>query len=141
MAEACCTAAGVAGSALCSFAMVAAAVGLFATAGTTAAGSSSMAGMGSAQPAGRARARVALHAIVRFGPEILVASLLLLALGVGLRRRWALLPAALGGVVLYVGMYVQSSLTWMYVAIAVGTGLLLLAFALTLRPRPPRRVH
>lgn len=93
-----------------------------------------MAGMGSAHSAGRQEPGW-LHAIVRFGPEILVASLLLVALGVGIRRRWALLPVALGGAVLYVAMYVQSSLTWMYVAIAVGTGLLILAFALSLRPR------
>jgi hypothetical protein len=114
--------------------MVAAALGLFAAAGTTAANFSSMAGMGSARSAARQEPGW-LHAIIRFGPEILVASLVLVALGVGVRRRGALVPVALGGAVLYVGMYIQSSLIWMYVAIAVGTALLLIAYVLSLRAR------
>lgn len=131
--ETCCAVAGLAGSALCSFAMVAAAVGLFTAAGATAS-HSSMAGMGSMRAAAQQEPEW-LQAIVRFGPEILIASLLLLALGIGTRRRSALVPIALGGAVLYAGMYVQRSLTWMYVAIAVGTALLLLAWVSTLRSR------
>ncbi|MGH7319318.1 MAG: hypothetical protein ACRELA_06790 [Candidatus Rokuibacteriota bacterium] len=70
---------------------------------------------------------------MRFGPEILVASLVLLATGVAVRRSAALLPAAAGGVVLYVGMYVQQSMAWMYVAIGVGMVLLALAYVVSVR--------
>lgn len=134
MAAACCSALGIGGSALCSFGMVAAAVGLFATAGTTVAHSST-AGMGTMISTGSARLPGWLDVIVRFGPEILVFSLLLLIAGVAVRRRGAAIPAVVGGVGLYVGMYVQSSLLWMYLAIGVGGMLLLLAYVASLRPR------
>ena len=124
---------GVGGSALCSFGMVAAAVGLFATAGARAA-HTSMAGMGTATSPGSSGLPAWLDAIVRFGPEILMASLLLVVAGVALRRRGAAVPAVVGGVVLYVGMYVQNNLFVMYVAIGVGSVLLLLGYAASLRP-------
>lgn len=133
LAEACCTVAGIGGSLLCSFGMVAAAVGLFAAAGTAAAKGSSMTGMGTTS--GSRDMPGWLDVIVRFGPQILVASLLLVALGVGLRRRRALVPVVAGGGILYLGMYGQSDLAWMSVAIAVGTVLLILAYAVALRPR------
>ncbi len=124
---------GVGGSALCSFAMVAAAVGLFATAGASAV-HASMAGMGATNSPGSSSLPAWLDAIVRFGPEILVVSLLLVVAGVALRRRLAAIPAVAGGVVLYVGMYVQNSLPLMYVAIGVGGTLLLLGYVVSLRP-------
>lgn len=113
--------------------MVAAAVGLFGTAGATAA-HTSMAGMGTMTSSSSARLPGWLDAIVRFGPEILVLSLLLLIAGVAVRRPSAAIPAVVGGVGLYVGMYVQNSVFWMYVAIGVGGVLLLLAYVLSLRP-------
>ena len=42
---------------------------------------------------------------------------------------------ALGGAVPYVGMYVQSSLALIYVAITVGTVLLIVGYLLSLRTR------
>lgn len=124
--------------------MVAAGVGLFATAGASAA-QTSMAGMGTANSPGSSSLPAWLDPIVRFGPEILVVSLLLVVAGVALRRRGAAVPAIVGGVVLYVGMYVQNSLLLMYVAIGVGGILLLLGYVVSLRPgllriRRPGRV-
>ncbi len=123
---------GVGGSALCSFGMVAAAVGLFATAGASAA-HASMVGMGATNSPGPSGLPGWLDAIVRFGPEILVVSILLVVAGVALRRRRAAIPAVVGGVVLYVGMYVQNSLLLMYVAVGIGS-ILLLGYAVSLRP-------
>lgn len=124
---------GIGGSALCSFGMVAAAVGLFATAGTTAA-HTTMSGMGTMTSSGSSRLPGSLDAIVRFGPQILVLSLLLVVAGVALRRRSAVIPAVVGGFILYVGMYAQVSVLWMYVAIAVGGALLLFAYVVSVRP-------
>lgn len=94
-----------------------------------------MAGMGRASST-VSQQPVWLDALVRFGPEILIASLALVALGVGLRRPRALIPVAVGGGVLYVGMYVQSSTVAMYVAIAAGTILLIVGYAWSLRTVP-----
>ena len=74
-----------------------------------------------------------LDAILRFGPGILIVSVLLVAVSVALRRREAALSAIGGGLILYVGMYAQPNLALMYGAIAVGTVLLLLAYVASLR--------
>lgn len=126
VATTCCSLVGIGGSAMCSFAMVAAAVGLFATAGATAVHSFAMAAMASASSPDAGHLPAWLEALVRDGPQLLVASLAVLAVGVGLRRPAALTPAALGGAILYAGMYQQHSLPWMYAA--VGTALLLIAY-------------
>jgi hypothetical protein len=141
VATTCCSLVGIGGSAMCSFAMVAAAAGLFATAGATAVHSSSMAGMASASSPDAGHLPAWLEALVRYGPQLLVASLAVLAVGVGLRRPAVLTPAAVGGAILYVGMYKQHSLPWMYAAIAVGTVLLLIAYLSSLRSSvgPTRR--
>ncbi len=128
---------GLGGTLVCSLSMIAAAVGLFA-AGGTAAAQGGMAGMGSGHQGG-AGADVShnpgwLDAILRFGPEILIVSVLLIVASVALRRRSAALPAIGGGVVLYVGMYAQPNLALMYTAMAVGTVLLVLAYVASFRP-------
>jgi hypothetical protein len=135
--------AGLGGSLLCSTAMLAASVGLFTTAAGAAA-HRSMPSMGTPVAGGGLPAW--LDALVRFGPQLLVASLALLAVGVGLRRPAALIPATAGGAILYVAMYQQQSLAWMYAAIAAGTALLLLAHRTSrpagpspARPQPRRR--
>jgi hypothetical protein len=74
------------------------------------------------------------EAIVRLGPEILIASVLLVALAVSLRRRVAALPAIAGGLILYVGMYAQPGLVVMEAATVLGIALLLCAYVVGLRP-------
>lgn len=137
----CCSVVGIGGSLVCSFSMVAAAVGLFVAGGAAAAkgtGSSmaGMSGMGSGSSSGAAASHYPgwLDVLIRFGPEFLVVSVLLLTLAVTLRRRTAAVPALVGGVILYVGMYAQPSLSVMYAAMILGTALLLLAYLASLRP-------
>lgn len=138
-AATCCTAVGIAGSVACSASMTAAAVGVFAAGGTAAARgtSSAMAGMGSSgQPGGVSHMPAWLDALIRFGPAITIVSVLLVIVAVTVRRRIAALPTVIGGVILYAGMYLQPSVPWMYVAIVVGTALLVVAY-LTTVSRPP----
>jgi hypothetical protein len=123
---------GVAGSVLCSFGMVAAAMGLFATGATAAGRAASMSGMGAMGDTHSSSGWLDLT--VRYGPEILVASTVLVAAAVAIRRPMALLPAAVGAVVLYVGMYVQNSVGWMYLSIGVGMSLLTFAYVASLLP-------
>lgn len=125
--------AGIGGATLCSAAMLAASLGLFTTAAASAA-HRSMPAMGT--PAADGGLPAWLDALVRLGPQLLVASLALLAAGIGLRRPAALIPATAGGAILYVGMYQQQRLAWMYAAIAAGTALLLLAHRTSRPPRP-----
>jgi len=108
--------------------MTAAAIGIFAAGGATAAkdtGSmSGMSGMGGSSSAGSSSHSPGwLDGLTRFGPEILIISILLLVLAVGLRQRDAVVPALIGGLILYVGMYLQPSLPVMYTAMAIGPSL------------------
>ncbi len=123
---------GIGGTLVCSLSMVAVAVGLF-VAGGTAAAQGGMAGMGSGHQ-GMADVPGWLEALLRFGPVILIVSVLLVAASVTLRRRLAALPAISGGLILYVGMYAQPNLALMYAAIVVGTVLLVVAYGASLRP-------
>ena len=133
---ACCSVAAIGGSLLCSLSMTAATVGIFAAGGARAAKDTGpMSGMGgSSRSASSPHSPGWLDALIRFGPEILIISILLLALAVGLRRRDAVVPALIGGLILYVGMYAQPSLAVMYAAMVIGTALLVLAFVASLRP-------
>jgi len=131
---------GLVGTVVCSLSMVAAPSGLIA-AGGTAAAQGGMAGMGSEHHgAGAAAYPEWLDALLRWGPEILVVSVLLIVASVALRRRWATLPAIGGGLILYIGMYVQPNLAVMYGAIVVGTVLLILAYVASFRS-PDRGVR
>ena len=137
----CCSVVGIGGSILCSISMVAAAVGLFASSGAVAAkgAGSSMAGMsgtgpGSTPSHGPGWPGTLWVFLIRFGPEILIVSIIILTIAVALRRREAAIPALLGGVILYAGMYAQPILAWMYVAMVVGTSLLLLAYLASRHP-------
>ncbi len=127
---------GVGGTLVCSLSMVAVSVGLFVAGGATAL-QGGMAGMDSMDQggpeAGVPQAPGWLDVILRFGPEILIVSLLLVAASVALRRPVAVLPAIGGGLVLYVGMYVQPGMALMYGAIVVGTVLLIGAYVASLR--------
>jgi hypothetical protein len=129
---ACCGALGLGGAILCSLTMVAPALGLLAGQ----AARSSMGGMSGSASTSQAQLPAWWDAIVRLGPEILVLSVLLVALAVALRRRLAALPAIVGGLILYLGMYAQPSLMAMEAATGIGTGLLVLAYVAGLRPGP-----
>ncbi|MCA1716406.1 MAG: hypothetical protein LC781_05900 [Actinobacteria bacterium] len=74
-----------------------------------------------------------LDVVLRFGPEILIVSLLLVVVSIALRRRAAVLPAIGGGLILYIGMYAQPDMALMYAAILTGTVLLILAYVTSLR--------
>ena len=93
-----------------------------------------MDGMSGSGSTGQAQLPAWWEAIVRLGPEILVVSVLLVALAVALHRRIAALPATAGGLILYLGMYAQPSLVVMYAATALGVALLLFAYVAGLRP-------
>jgi hypothetical protein len=124
---------GLVGTLVCSLSMVAAPLGLIAVGGTAAA-QGGMAGMGSEHHgAGATASPEWLDVPLRWGPEILVVSVLLIVASVALQRRWAALPAIGGGLILYIGMYVQPNLAVMYGAIVVGTALLILAYAASFR--------
>lgn len=112
--------AGVCGSIACAASMVLPLVGL-ATAGVAAGGS--MAGM-VAVPApdslSGSHPGSAVGFLITIGPELLVVSTALVILSFTFRRKWAALPALFGGIVLYWGMYGQSSDALMYAAIFFG---------------------
>jgi hypothetical protein len=62
-----------------------------------------------------------LGVLLRIGPGLLIASVLLITAGFALSRRpRAAVPALLAGALLSWGMYAQPSLTLMYASIAVG---------------------
>lgn len=121
---------GLVGTLLCSLTMVAPALGLIALEGTR----SSMGGMSSSDSAGQSRLLVWWTNSVHLGPKVLVLSVFLLVLAVAARRRLATVPAIAGGLFLYVGMYVQTSVMAMEAVTVIGTGLLVLAYAASLRP-------
>jgi len=116
--------AGTCGSFACVAAMVLPLVGLAgagAAAGAQAAGGS-MAGMGPATTtatSGASHPGGVLGALVTYGPELLVVSVLLVAASFALRRPVAALPAVVAGALLYWGMYAQASVALMYVTIVV----------------------
>jgi hypothetical protein len=126
---ACCGAVGIGGSILCSLTMVAPALGLIAMQTAR----PSMAGMSGPASAGDAQLPAWWETIVRLGPEILVVSVLLVAITAALGRRLAALPATAGGVILYLGMYAQPNVVLMEAATAPGLALLVLAYVRGLR--------
>ena len=107
----CCAAIGLAGSLACATSMVLVALGVGASA--AAAGMASM-----NQPARPQHGLLGL--LIRIGPALLIASIVLVTVAFALRRPQAAAPALLAGAVLYVGMYAQSNQAIMYGSIAVG---------------------
>jgi hypothetical protein len=93
--------------------MLLAAAGAGASAAAT--GMAAMPGTGGAPRHGL------LGVLVRIGPGLLIASVLLITAAFALSRRpRAAVPGLLAGALLYWGMYAQPSLTLMYASIAVG---------------------
>jgi hypothetical protein len=125
-----CGALGIGGALLCSLTMVAPALGLIAVQGMR----PPMGGVSSSASTTQAQLPAWSEAIVRLGPEILAVSVLLVALAAAFRRRLAALPAAAGGLILYLGLYAQPSLVVMDAATVLGIALLVLAYVAGLRP-------
>lgn len=126
---ACCGGLGIVGAILCSLTMVAPALGLIAMQTSQ----RSMAGMRGTARAGESHLPNWWDTIVGLGPEILVVSVLLVAIAAALRRRRAAVLAIIGGLVLYLGMYAQSGPDMMYGATVFGIALLALAYVASLR--------
>lgn len=125
---ACSGALGIAGAILCSLSMIAPTIGLIAAQGLRSPG-----GM-SSSATGHTQLPSWWEILLRLGPEVLIASVLLVVLTLAFRRPVAILPAIIGGLILYLGMYAQPSSTVMYATTAVGIVSLLLAFLAGLRP-------
>lgn len=120
-----CGATGLAGTILCSASMVAFMAGLFAA--------ELHSGARSTNDLTPAPSVIAV--LIRFGPEILLASILLVITASAIQQPIGVLPATLGGLVLYLGMYAQSVPGIAYGTMVAGLILLGLAYALVVRPR------
>ena len=70
----------------------------------------------------------AIFFLVQSGPAILIFSIAAIALAVGIRRRVALAPLVVGGLVLYWGMYMQADRLAMYFSIGIGLAVLISAY-------------
>ncbi len=121
---ACGGAAGIGGTVLCSASMAAPALGLVAAARPS---------MSQAGQAGVTQAPGWFTAFSHLGPEILVLSILVMLVAVALRRWTWVLPVIVGGIILYLGMYVQPNLALMCTSMVAGMGLLVAAYVASLR--------
>lgn len=104
-----------------------------ATAAATGQGMGEMNGMDATETSNGA-----LALLQRIGPQLVVISALLVALGLSLRRPWMVIPALAVGALLYWGMYLQTNVPVMFTVSALGLlawmGLLLLSRH---SPHPP----
>ena len=113
--------AGTCGSIACSVAMIVPLVG--AVGAGAASGAAGMAGMGGSGASSGAHHTGLEEFLLRFGPEILVVSVVLVTASLATRRTLAGLVALGAGGLLYWGMYGQSSTALMYAAISVAYAL------------------
>lgn len=89
------------------------------------AGASAAAGMGHAAHGGgepRGWFAAVVDVVHRVSPVLLIVSIVLVAAAFAMRRRAAVLPALLAGVVLYLGVHGQADPAVMYAAMALGYG-------------------
>jgi hypothetical protein len=86
--------------------------------GAASAGAVGMAGMTSA--AGATRSAGLLGFLLSYGPAILLSSAIAFTLSIGIRRWTGALPALVGGLLMYWGMYGQPRLAMMCAAIFLG---------------------
>jgi hypothetical protein len=77
--------------------------------------------------------QAALFFLVQFGPVILILSIAAIALAVGVRRRVALVPVVVAGLVLYWGMYMQAARPVMYSSMVLGLAALVAAYIWSMR--------
>jgi hypothetical protein len=103
--------AGLLGSALCASSMTLVSVGIGVSSAAT--GMAAMSGATGTHPG-------LLGLLLRAGPGLLVASVLLISSAFALKRPLAAGPALITGAVLYWGMFRQQRLTVMYLTIALG---------------------
>ena len=142
---------GLLGSLACATAMVLAIAGLLgAGVAASAASAGDMAGMAGApstpspayhNPNLASPLLAVLLFLIQSGPVILTVSIAAVALAVGIRRRFALLPVAVVGLVLYWGMYMQAVPLLMYSSVALGLATLAAAYLWSRRATEQRRVR
>lgn len=130
---ACFGAMGIGGAVLCSLSMLAPALGLCA--------SQLVSTSGHGEPAHTLSGPAWLVVVDQFGPEIVIASVLVLVLSILLNGRRGVLPALIGGAVLYLGMYGQADMALMYGAMIVGIMTLTLAYVSSLHTAGPTGTH
>ncbi|MEB3020431.1 hypothetical protein [[Mycobacterium] crassicus] len=102
------------------------------------AGASAAAGMGhAAHGGGEAQGWFAkvLAVVHQISPVLLIASIVLVAAAFAVRRRAAVLPALLAGVVLYLSVHGQTDPIVMYAGMALGYAVWIALYRWT-RPRP-----
>lgn len=125
---------GLLGSLTCTTAMVIAGAGLLGAGVASAGGMAGMDGtpgtpLAAAQNSGLPSPVLAiLMFVIQSGPVILIVSIAAIALAVGIRRRVALLPVVVAGLVLYWGMYMQAAQLVMYSSVALGLATLAAAY-------------
>jgi hypothetical protein len=79
--------------------------------------------------------------LLRSGPVILIVSIAAIALAVGVRRRAALFPVLVAGLVLYWGTYRQAVPLVMYSSVALGLVTLTAAYVWSTRAMKGRGVR
>lgn len=109
---------GFAGALACAGAMVLAAAGILGA--SLAAGMAGMSGMGSQDIDAPAPLAAVLRVLLDAGPAILLISSGAIILSIAAKHPISVLPAVVGGGILYWGMYVQQDSGVMYVSIAAG---------------------
>jgi len=101
--------------------------------GASAAAGAGHAAHGAAESGGWFAATV--DVVHQISPVLLIVAIVLVAAAFAVRRRAAVLPALVAGVVLYLSVHAQSAPIVMYAGMALGYGVLIALYLWT-RPRP-----
>ncbi|KUO95920.1 hypothetical protein [Ferroacidibacillus organovorans] len=109
---------GIVGCIVCMGSMILAAVGVAGAIVSGSMSAMSMSGMGMNGMSGSSPGW--LETILRFGPVILLVSVLLVTLSIGIRRRGFIIPSLVGGVIMYLGMYMTTNIPLMVSSTVVG---------------------
>ena len=109
---------GILGCIVCMGSMILAAVGVAGAVVSGSMSAMSMSDMGMNSMSGSSPGW--LEPILRFGPVILIVSVLLVTLSIGIRRRGFIIPSLVGGVIMYLGMFMTTNIPLMVSSTAVG---------------------
>ncbi|KYP79929.1 hypothetical protein [Ferroacidibacillus organovorans] len=109
---------GIVGCIVCMGSMILAAIGVAGAVVSGSMSAMSMSGMGMNSMSGSSPGW--LETILKFGPVILVVSVLLVTVSIGIRRRRFIIPALVGGVIMYLGMYMTINIPLMVISTVVG---------------------